>query len=537
MRNAAPASASSASAPVCRICWESTCEANGSDTFLTPTPCACRDERSNVHQDCLERWILEARSQGRFDCGTVCHACGANYAHPALAETVLSASAKAAVPPGDLREHDTREPIAIVGGTGYVGRSVCLHLVNHPTFRLGAVVGSAATVGKPFSAVFEKKEEALVEHYGADLWKPQQFPQEFMSVRVSSVEEVLKRGECRVALSFIAPEHGEIEDALGAAGVKVFSISPHARFDPANPLSVPEANPETLRDAVAASFADKRSDARSLVKSPNCVTCGVAVALKALDDVKKWGGVRDVAITTFQSLSGRGDAKYPRELVMGNVYPLKGTVERTGEYQKGELKRLMPGVERVSVGAYRVPVQKGHLVDVRVRFKRNPDWDAPPLARAENGAEEDEEKQRTDEKMRETRPLARKPTALEIKEAFERFDPLRDAPLPSKPRRAIVVKPLDVPSATSAGPAFSSAAAAAPPRLGTPRPKDDCEFENGMAICVGNIDVEDDCFDVAFCVVVNNVARGAWGAAMLNAEYWAYLRNRKPGESAFGNDE
>ena len=94
MRNAAPASASSASAPVCRICWESTCEANGSDAFLTPTPCACRDERSNVHQDCLERWILEARSQGRFDCGTVCHACGANYAHPALAETVLSASAK-----------------------------------------------------------------------------------------------------------------------------------------------------------------------------------------------------------------------------------------------------------------------------------------------------------------------------------------------------------------------------------------------------------------------------------------------------------
>ena len=76
-----------------------------------------------------------------------------------------------------------------------------------------------------------------------------------------------------------------------------------------------------------------------------------------------------------------------------------------------------------------------------------------------------------------------------------------------------------------------------PPRLGTPRPKDDCDFENGMAVCVGNIDVEDDCFDVAFCVVVNNVARGAWGAAMLNAEYWAYLRNRKPGESAFGSDD
>ena len=352
---------------------------------------------------------------------------------------------------------------------------MCLHLVNHPTFRLGAVVGSAATAGKPFSAVFEKKEEALVEHYGADLWKPQRFPQEFMSVRVSSVEEVIARGECRAALSFIAPEHGEIEDALGAAGIKVFSISPHARFDPANPLSVPEANPETLRDAVAASFANKRKDARSLVKSPNCVTCGVAVALKALDDVKKWGGVRDVAITTFQSLSGRGDAKYPRELVMGNVYPLKGTVERTGEYQKGELKRLMPGVEKVSVGAYRVPVQKGHLVDVRVRFKRTNDFrDSNSGART-----------------------AKQPTAAEIKEAFERFDPLRDAPLPSKPRRVVVVKPLDAPAGLG-----SSAAAPPPPRLGTPRPKDDCDFENGMAVCVGNIDVEDDCFDVAFCCLL-----------------------------------
>ena len=515
MRDGAPQS-SSASAPVCRICWESTCESNGSDAFLTPTPCACRDERSNVHQDCLERWILEARSQGRFECGTTCHACGAKYSHPALDQTVLSASAKAAMPPGDSRDHDSREPIAIVGGTGYVGRSVCLHLVNHPTFRLGAVVGSAATVGKPFSAVFEKKEEALVEHYGSDLWKPQRFPQEFMSVRVSSVQEVIARGECRVALSFIAPEHGEIEDALGAAGIKVFSISPHARFDPANPLSVPEANPETLRDAVAASFANKRKDARSLVKSPNCVTCGVAVALKALDDVKKWGGVRDVAITTFQSLSGRGDAKYPRELVMGNVYPLRGTVERTGEYQKGELKRLMPGVERVSVGAYRVPVQKGHLVDVRVRFKRT------------TTTTDDREDASSGERKHA------KPTAEEIKEAFERFDPLRDAPLPSKPRRVVVVKPLDEPFATSAGPAFG-AAAPPPPRLGTPRPKDDCDFENGMAVCVGNIDVDDDCFDVAFCVVVNNVARGAWGAAMLNAEYWAYLRNRKPGESAFGS--
>jgi len=62
-----------------------------------------------------------------------------------------------------------------------------------------------------------------------------------------------------------------------AAGIKVFSISPHARFDPRNPLSVPEANPQVLAAAA-------RDPDMSLVKSPNCVTCGVVVALKALDD-------------------------------------------------------------------------------------------------------------------------------------------------------------------------------------------------------------------------------------------------------------
>lgn len=444
------------------------------------------DERPNpppTHSP--RRWILEARSQGRFDAGTICHACGDHYSHPALSLTVLSDEAvrEAKISTASGGEGvDHREPLAIIGGTGYVGRSLAIHLLGHPTFRLGAIVGSSATVGKPFSAVFEKKEEALAEHYGADLWKPMDFPTELMSARVCSVEDVIERGECRTALSFIAPEHGEIEDRLAAAGVKVFSISPHARFDPANPLSVPEANPEVLKDAVdEAASAGFEGDCHSLVKSPNCVTCGVVVALKALDAAF---GVEDVSVTTFQSLSGRGDAKYPRDVVMGNVYPLHGTVERTGEYQHGELKRIMPDVKRVSVAAYRVPVQRGHLVDVRVRFR-----------------------------------CAEKPTARDVERALSSFDPLRDVPLPSKPRRVIYVKPLDEEETG--------------PRIGTPRPKDDHEYEGGMSVCVGNVVCEDELYDVRFCLVVNNVVRGAWGAALLNAEYWHWLKGRKtaaPGE-------
>ena len=206
---------------------------DGSEEFLSPTPCSCGMalerpptclEESSAHQ---HLWTFlssqrlfprllpptltnvptaptplpgddSRRDPGRFDAGTICHACGDNYSHPALSLTVLSdeavREAKISTASGGGEGVDHREPLAIIGGTGYVGRSLALHLLGHPTFRLGAVVGSSATVGKPFSAVFEKKEEALAEHYGADLWK-RWFPRGSVR-RVCGVDGIIERGEC-----------------------------------------------------------------------------------------------------------------------------------------------------------------------------------------------------------------------------------------------------------------------------------------------------------------------------------------------------
>jgi aspartate-semialdehyde dehydrogenase len=177
-------------------------------------------------------------------------------------------------------------------------------------------------------------------------------------------------------------------------------------------------------------------------------------------------------------------------------------------------------VDRYTAAAYRVPVQKGHLVDVRVRFRK---------------------------------PAG---SAKEVAAALTNFNPLRDVPLPSKPRQTIYVKPLDddeeeeqgdgvggvggvdgaggaggvggVGGVGGAGAGEEDKRRKAPqPRLGTPRPKDDCEFESGMSICVGNIVTDDELYDCRFCLVVNNVVRGAWGAALLNAEYWHWLMAKK----------
>ena len=84
--------------------------------------------------------------------------------------------------------------------------------------------------------------------------------------------------------------------------------------------------------------------------------------------------MENVSVTTFQSLSGRGDSKYPADLVVGNVFPLRSTSEPTEELIGEELATvlqdyLVHGRDSVSVAAYRVSVQRGHLVDVRVRRK------------------------------------------------------------------------------------------------------------------------------------------------------------------------
>jgi aspartate-semialdehyde dehydrogenase len=167
-------------------------------------------------------------------------------------------------------------------------------------------------------------------------------------------------------------------------------------------------------------------------------------------------------VTTFQALSGRGDAKYDPALVVGNVYPLTGTEERTDEYQRSELMRIFPGITRCSVSAHRVPVQTGHFVDVKVQTRK------------------------------------KIVSATAVKDVMRQFNPLSGLNLPSQPKMPIVV--VDEP--------------------GRPRPLNDADYENGMAVAVGNIRTDDGFFDLTLSIVLNNVARGAWGAALINAEFY-----------------
>lgn len=138
--------------------------------------------------------------------------------------------------------------------------------------------------------------------------------------------------------------------------------------------------------------------------------------------------------------------------MVGNVYPLTGTTEKTDDYQRAELQRIFPKLKRCSVSAHRVPVQVGHFVDLKINTR--------------------------------TRPL----DAEAVNNAMETFNPLTDFDLPSRPVQTIVVcrEP------------------------GRPRPKEDCWHENGMAVAAGNVRTpRDGFFDITLSVALNNVTRGA----------------------------
>lgn len=342
------------------------------------------------------------------------------------------------------QRHDGVQDVAVLGATGMVGRRLVGLLMNHPYFRVTRVVGSEASAGALYRAVWEHKERELQQYYGS-FWKEHRPPEEIDGMRVSSFQE-LQDLPCPVVFSSIPTRAGEFEEKLIQDGRLVFSNSPHRRFDPDVALVVAEVN------------GSKAANAR-FVKNPNCVTSGLLLALAPLDASY---GLREVVVTTYQSLSGRGDRKYDLDLVLGNIYPLHNSPENTEEYIRKEVKTIMGDSFPLSVTCNRTCVQDGHFVEVRIKTRR-----------AINDI-------------------------CEVEETLSNFNPLGPLKLHSSPEAPIVVLKEN----------------------GRPRPRQDANYSGGMAIAVGNLTTDDEVFDLRLTFVVNNLIRGAAGGALLNAELW-----------------
>lgn len=359
---------------------------------------------------------------------------------------------------------NNRLRVAILGGTGLVGRACAAALTGEPAlagrFQLVCIAGSANSDGKLYGQVWEQKERELCEHYGHGFWRPMPCPDAVRGLPVVAFDALLRADrEVDLVLSSIPARAGGMEDQLLERGHRVFSNSPYRRYEDSVPLTVAEVNGSELTHGDA------------YVKSPNCVTNGVSLVLKPIADRF---GIESVTLTTYQSLSGRGDLKYDLDLVDRNVYPLGRTEENVENYIRMELQKIYRKSHEpfpISVSCQRVFVQRNHFVDVRIRTRRK------KLDLAEVAAT-----------WREFAPFAAE---------------ARSGQLVTTP-----VHPIRVEA-----------------EAGLPRPQS-CDFSGedvasygGMSVVVGNVHVDDPVYDLRCSVVVDNVNRGAYGGQLQNAEY------------------
>jgi aspartate-semialdehyde dehydrogenase len=340
---------------------------------------------------------------------------------------------------------DKKIEVGILGATGTVGQRFVQLLENHPWFELKWLGASDRSAGKSYRE--------------ATSWQLEGQPPADVAERV--VEECVPgRGPRLVFSSMSGSLAGEIERDFAAAGHLVVSNSSHYRMTPDVPLLVPEINPDHL--SLLAVQRRERGWEGGIVTNPNCAAVVLVIPLAALRSF----GIRKVAVTTFQAVSGAGYPGVPSLDILGNVIPYIGGDEEKKletEPQKilGELAgdHIRPLSFTVSASCNRVPSVDGHLISASVEFERRPERE-------------------------------------EILEALAAFSGLpQERGLPSAPKRPIHFME-------------------APDR---PQPRKDAGLERGMATAVGRLR-ECNLFHWKFAALSHNVLRGAAGAALLNAE-------------------
>jgi aspartate-semialdehyde dehydrogenase len=193
---------------------------------------------------------------------------------------------------------------------------------------------------------------------------------------VISIEEALASSPDIALFSAGGETSLEWAPKFAAAGTKVVDNSSVWRMDPTKKLIVPEIN----SDSVTAEDM--------IIANPNCSTIQLVMALSPLHKVF---GIKRVIVSTYQSVTGTGQAAVDQlegEREGTNpemVYPY--AIDRNciphcdifldNDYTKEEMKMTLETVKimgdekiKLSATAVRVPVQGGHSESVNVEFEK-----------------------------------------------------------------------------------------------------------------------------------------------------------------------
>ncbi len=348
--------------------------------------------------------------------------------------------------------------VAIIGATGMVGqRLVCL-LDGHKWFSVKALVASSRSAGKTYEDVM------------AGRWAIKDpMPEYTKKMIVLDAENDFDKIVSMVDFVFCAVNMDKkevlaLEEKFAKAEIPVISNNSANRLTGDVPMIIPELNPEhaEIIPVQRRRLGTKRGFIA--VKS----NCSLQSYVPALHPLLKFG-IKEVAVCTYQAISGAGKTFERWPEMLDNVIPYIGGEEEKSEVEPmkiwGSIKddKIIPAVTpQITAQCLRVPCTDGHMAAVFVRFEN-------------------------------------KPSKEEIIKIWNEFKALpQELELPHAPKQFLHY--------------FEE-----PDR---PQTRLDRDLEGGMAISIGRLR-EDHVYDYKFVCLSHNTLRGAAGGGVLMAELLA----------------
>ena len=347
--------------------------------------------------------------------------------------------------------------VGVIGATGMVGQRFLLLLENHPWFNVVCLAASAASAGKLYGNAVKK--------WHMESPMPEKFKDMTVYDASSDREKIAAVADfCFCAVNMPKEEIEELEYAYAKLECPVVSNNSAHRFTPDVPMVIPEINAEHIE--VIGAQRKRLGTKRGFIAVKS--NCSLQSYVPLLHPLKSFG-LDNVAVCTYQAISGAGKTFQTMPEIIDNVIPFIGGEEEKSEKEPlkiwGEIKNgeiVTASSPAVTAQCLRVPVSDGHTAACFVKFKT-------------------------------------KPTKEQILKCWKEFsgEPQKLA-LPSAPSQFIHYFEED----------------------NRPQPKLDRNIENGMAVSAGRLR-EDNLFDYKFIGFSHNTLRGAAGGAVLLAELLA----------------
>ena len=348
--------------------------------------------------------------------------------------------------------------VGVIGATGMVGQRFINLLANHPWFNVTVLAASARSAGKTYPQAV------------GDKWAFETpIPEKYTSMVVLDAEADMDKIAKNVDFVFCAVNMDKakiraLEEAYAKKEIPVVSNNSAHRFTSDVPMVIPEVNPDHV-EIISAQKARLGTKRGFIAVKSNCSLQSYVPLLHPLMGF----GVKEVAVCTYQAISGAGKTFATMPEILDNVIPYIGGEEEKsekeplkiwGRVQDGEI--VSANSPAITAQCLRVPVSDGHTAAVFVKFEN-------------------------------------KPSKEEILSAWANFkgEP-QTLKLPSAPQQFLQYFEED----------------------NRPQAKLDRMAGNGMSVTAGRLR-EDSVYDYKFIGLSHNTLRGAAGGAVLLAELLA----------------